>query len=308
MPTFNRPHYLSHAIESVLAQTFRDFELVVVDDGNDEHTPRLVAEYSDPRITYRRNPRNLGQLLTNVSAFRRSRAKYVSNLHDDDIWEPDFLATLVPLLEANADLVAAFSDHWVMDAEGRVDPDASNVYSRQWGRDTLERGVHKPFIKEALVDRSSALAIAGLMRRDAMDWADFPPEVGILYDVWLSYLASRDGNGAWFEPRRLARYRIHAASDTATKRMEASTSAVFLWDRLARDTRLREYSRLFARRRAEARTTRAISLLRTGNVQEARRELRRSVCSYPSRRGCAAFLVSLLPRRVARSITASVHT
>ncbi|MDV7390561.1 glycosyltransferase family 2 protein, partial [Arthrospira platensis SPKY1] len=59
MPTYKRAHLLGGAIENVLAQSFRDFELIVVDDNSPDDTPQVVARFDDPRIRYVRNEPNL---------------------------------------------------------------------------------------------------------------------------------------------------------------------------------------------------------------------------------------------------------
>src|SRR5450755_1545502 len=56
--------------------------------------------------------------------------------------------------------------------------------------------------------------MAALFRRETIDWADFPPEVGTYYDVWLTYLVARTGAAGYYDPRRLTRYRVHQASET----------------------------------------------------------------------------------------------
>jgi glycosyltransferase involved in cell wall biosynthesis len=298
VPTYQRPAYLREALDSLVAQTFEDFVVVVADDGGDDETLAVLAEYDDPRITHRRNPRNLGMLRNNVSAFRAATTKYVANLHDDDRWRPDLLERLVPPLEADDELVAAFSDHHVMDAEGTVDETASAEYSRHWGRDRLRTGVYRPFHEIALVRRSTALAIAGVMRRSAMDWDDFPDEVSTVYDLWLSYLASRSGAGAYYDAERLAFYRQHGATETATGRLRVSAAGMFVYQRFLEDPRLVEHRATFGRQYAESAYSYGISLLRTGQRAGARAAVIRGLRRRPTVRGAAMLTLSCVPWRV----------
>jgi glycosyltransferase involved in cell wall biosynthesis len=298
LPTFKRPGYLREALESLIAQTFQDFVVVVADDGDDDATLAVVRGINDPRITHRRNERNAGMLENNVSAFRAATTKYVANLHDDDRWRADLLERLVAPLEADESLIAAFSDHHVMDADGRVDDDASAEYSRYWKRDQLRTGVYRPFHEIALVRRSTALAIAGVMRRTAMDWHDFPDEVSTVYDLWLSYLASRDGAGAYYDAERLAYYRQHANTETATGKLRVSAAGMFVYQRFLDDPRLAEHRAAFRRQYAESAYSYGITMLRDGHRREARRTVARGLQRRPTLRGAVMFALAMVPWRI----------
>ena len=65
---------------------------------------RLVRSYGDPRLRYRHNGGNIGPMSNAMAAYADARGAYITNLHDDDVWEPTYLARLVPALEADDDL------------------------------------------------------------------------------------------------------------------------------------------------------------------------------------------------------------
>jgi glycosyltransferase involved in cell wall biosynthesis len=293
VPTYNRPRFLREALASLVGQSFRDFEAIVADDASGPETAAVVAEFADPRLRHRRNERNLGMLQNNLTAFRQVRTKYVASLHDDDRWREDLLERLVPPLERDDELVAAFSDHHVMDVAGHVDEQASEAYSRHWGRDRLSEGVHRPFHGLALVRQSTALAIAGVIRNSAMDWSDVPDEVSTVYDLWLSYLASRGGAGAYYCPERLAYYRQHDATETVTGAMRVSQAGMFVRERFLADPRLAEHRREFKRQYAASAYGLGIALLRSGRRSEARRALVGGLRRHPTPRGLAAYVISL---------------
>jgi glycosyltransferase involved in cell wall biosynthesis len=293
VPTYNRPEFLREALASLVAQTFGDFEAIVADDGSEAETAAVVAQFGDPRLRHRRNERNVGMLRNNLSALREVRTKYVATLHDDDRWREDLLERLLPPLERDASLVAAFSDHHVMDEQGRVDEHASQQYSHHWGRDALKEGVHRPFHGLALVRQSTSLALAGVVRNSAMDWSDFPDEVSTVYDLWLSYLASRDGGGAYYCQERLAYYRQHDASETATGAMRVSAAGMFVRERFLADPRLVEHSAAFRRQYAASAYGLGVALLRLGRRREARAAIIRGLRNHPTPRGVAALGISL---------------
>jgi len=91
IPTFNRAHLVGRAIRSVLAQTYRDFELIVVDDGSDEDPQESVNSFDDPRIRYIRLPENRGSSAAFNTGIGAARGEYLGFLADDDEWLPEKL-------------------------------------------------------------------------------------------------------------------------------------------------------------------------------------------------------------------------
>ena len=118
LPTFERAQYIREAIDSALAQTFTDFVLSIGDNSRDDSTEKVVAEYDDPRIRYRRHPRNLGQQGNWLHLIDTAETPLVASLHDDDAWHPDFLEKLVPPMLADPSVSMAFADFWVIDEHG----------------------------------------------------------------------------------------------------------------------------------------------------------------------------------------------
>lgn len=110
--TYNWSSVLRHAIASVLAQTLRDFEVLVVGDGCTDDSADVVASFRDPRVLWYNLPRNSGhQSAPNNEGLARARGAYVAYLGHDDIWHPSHLQTLVSALEASeADLVYSVTE------------------------------------------------------------------------------------------------------------------------------------------------------------------------------------------------------
>lgn len=99
--TYKRPDIVDRAIESVLDQTYENFELIVIDDHSPDHTPEVVREYEseDDRIRYIRNEENRGHVPTLNIASREAVGKYVAFLDDDDVWLPKKLEAQIERLE-----------------------------------------------------------------------------------------------------------------------------------------------------------------------------------------------------------------
>jgi glycosyltransferase involved in cell wall biosynthesis len=120
---YNRTEYLRNAIESVLNQSFRDFEVVVLDDSGIAIAKDICDPYlSCGKVRYQPNAKTLGVAESLRAAIEDCRSDFISILNDDDRLEPGFLSALVPPLQADPRRVLAFSDHWLMDAEGVVMP------------------------------------------------------------------------------------------------------------------------------------------------------------------------------------------
>jgi hypothetical protein len=106
IPVLNRPLAVRQAIDSVLAQTVQDFELIVVDDGSTDATPETLASLSDPRIRVIRHPQRRGGSAARNTGIRAARADYVAFLDSDDEWLPTKLERQLELFGRSQEHVA----------------------------------------------------------------------------------------------------------------------------------------------------------------------------------------------------------
>ncbi len=100
-PTYNRPDYLRRTIESCLAQTRQDFEIVITDNSTNNESAQMVATIKDPRIRYYSNNGNIGPVKSCNRAVSMAQGKYVQLLMDDDLIRPRFLELTVEAFEKN---------------------------------------------------------------------------------------------------------------------------------------------------------------------------------------------------------------
>lgn len=107
IPTCNRPELLKRAIRSVLAQTYQDFEIIVVDDGMKERAKDAALGFADPRIRYIQNDVSLGGGGTRNRGIDEAKGEYVAFLDDDDEWLPEKLEKQVAALDSSSDDVCA---------------------------------------------------------------------------------------------------------------------------------------------------------------------------------------------------------
>ena len=140
LPTYNRAHTVRAAIDSVLAQSYEDFELIVVDDGSTDDTPAVVGDVSDPRVQYLRLPENRGANVARNVGIRESDGKYVAFQDSDDVWRPRKLELQVTELErAPEDVGVVYTGYY------RVDSGVKQYGPRN--KETVAGDIHEEMLK-----------------------------------------------------------------------------------------------------------------------------------------------------------------
>ena len=106
MPVLNGEKYLAEAIESILNQTYQDFELIIVDDGSTDQTPEILRSYAqkDPRIQILTNPINRGIGYSRNRGIALSRGEYIANMDADDLCLPERFEKQVRFLDSHRDI------------------------------------------------------------------------------------------------------------------------------------------------------------------------------------------------------------
>jgi len=206
MPARDTAATVADAIQSVLAQTRSDFELIVVDDASTDDTVEVVEQFTpDSRVRLLRRGRGGGPGTARNDAFAIARAPYVSMLDSDDLWLPRYLETAVERLEANPAAGLFCAGHWTLEEprglirrntpleeDAILDPDAF-----------LLRLVQRNFVVNSTVTvRRAALVACRGCNPDLRAAVDL--------DLWLRIAAG--GYGAVLVGRRLAVYRLRRGS------------------------------------------------------------------------------------------------
>lgn len=123
MPTHNAAAFVAASVASLFAQTFRDFELVIVDDGSTDTTLDILAGIEDPRLTVIASPENLGPVHARNRAFAQARGRYIAALDADDLCHPDRFARQVAYLDSHPDVVLVSTAASVIEGDRiRFDP------------------------------------------------------------------------------------------------------------------------------------------------------------------------------------------
>ncbi len=187
MPTWNREGLVGAAIRSVQAQTFTDWELIVIDDGSADGTKQLVQSFgSDDRIRYVAQE-HLGQVASRNHALRLTRGELVAYLDSDNIWYPEFLSAAVAVFAARPDVDCAY---------GATIRDHEEPHI-----------LHAPFDRERLLATNYIDMSAFVHRRALVErYGDFDERLDRLvdWDLLLRYTADAP---AFRLPVRAVRYR-----------------------------------------------------------------------------------------------------
>src|SRR3989337_590294 len=111
LPVFNGEKYLRQALDSILAQTYQDFELIISDNASTDKTQQICREYvkKDSRIRYYRNKRNLGATRNHNRVFELSCGEYFKWASHDDLLAPEFLSRCVSVLDQDHSIVLCHS-------------------------------------------------------------------------------------------------------------------------------------------------------------------------------------------------------
>lgn len=131
IPTYNRTRFISEAVESVLAQTYSDYEILVVDDGSIDNTKDVLLPYQDKVIyIYQKNQ---GVSAARNTGIRNSKGKYIAFLDSDDMWLPEKLEKQVEILDKYPDISMVYSNISYCDEKGRYIRTASKANMFQSG-------------------------------------------------------------------------------------------------------------------------------------------------------------------------------
>ncbi len=120
IPSYNHGRFIRQCIQSVLDQTFQDFEIIITDDGSSDRSVEIIEEFVDPRIKLFKHLVNKGASVAANNCIINSTGKYVAMLSSDDIWYPEKLEIQVKYLEAHPEISIVFGKVDWIDVSGNL--------------------------------------------------------------------------------------------------------------------------------------------------------------------------------------------
>lgn len=243
MPAYNVSQYIGAAIDSVLAQTFTDYEIIIVNDGSSD-TVQLelaIAPYRE-RVIYM-TQENRGCGAARNAALRAARGRYAALLDCDDIWEPEYLSVQVGILDRDPTVDVVYANALII---GDV-PDAGRLFmdvNPSDGDVTLESLISaRCTVMVSVTARRESLIRAGMFDESLRSAEDF--------DLWLRIVES--GGRIVYHRKQLVRYRRRHGS-LSSDPLWMHQNALLVFDKLERTVQLsdREHAAL-RRQRAQVR-------------------------------------------------------
>jgi len=289
MPVFNGSATIGEALESLEAQTYRDFEVVVVDDGSTDDTAEICRGRPGLRLI---DQGNRGTAAARNVGIRAARGELIAFLDQDDLWSPGRLAAQVPILEDEADVGLVFSN---FEAFG----DLSEHKGKRFDDAKVAERISEGRAFASLFRKNLIHPATVLVRRACLD------EVGLFdesiyfedYDLWLR-IARRFP--IRYVPAPLASVRHH----TGNKRSDAvalQRSALFIIERAARECP--ELTEQLGRRAVKKKVAKmhyyyGRALVEAGRRRQARTSFGRAIRLYPAKARFWHALASTFVRKV----------
>lgn len=227
IPTYNRANLLPYAVNSVLAQTYPDFELIICDDGSTDHTSEVVSQWDDLRIRYIRHPENIGRSKNMRSGFDAAQGTYFVKFDDDDALTPEFLAKTVSILDAEPSVDFVCTNHWVINQKGERVESATRENSAKWGKDRLKPGVIPDLTRQTFEYQSLQVG-STLFRRSCLAEVNYMrPEADGCEDYDLLVRLAIAGKQGYFLPEFLMEYRFHGGQTSLRQNLHFLAAKVF---------------------------------------------------------------------------------
>lgn len=223
LPTYQpQPAHLRAAIDSVLAQTFIDWELVIHDDASTVDVEGLTRPYmTDPCIRFHRNPVRRGIGGNWNASMHHAKSAFIAFLFQDDMWHPDYLKRSIDIMHYESDVGFTAADHvYVM--EGSTAAAATGIYTEvenlrktvmkdgripreEFLTSWIERGLRPNLIGEPsfVILRQSLMDAVGPFREDMRQ--------GLDADYWVRCLLKNDG---WWISEKSGEFRVHPKAAT----------------------------------------------------------------------------------------------
>ncbi len=211
LPVYNAEAYIGAAIDSILAQTFTDFELVITNEPVTDRTVEIIEAYADPRIRFYQNEKRLGLVGNWNQSLTHSTADLLVLMHQDDVMHPENLAAKVAQMQADPALGMVYSNIRQIDQSGAVIGGHWLPESQSAVNETLAGAA---CVQRLLTEGNIICMPSVMFRRDAVKDHWFDPRLAFTCDLemWLRIASHRK---VGYLADALLDYRAHDAQETS---------------------------------------------------------------------------------------------
>jgi teichuronic acid biosynthesis glycosyltransferase TuaG len=202
-PSYNSSKFIKDCVNSVFSQTYKNWEMIIVDDCSEDNSKEIISELStkDKRIKPIFLEKNVGAAEARNTAIRQSKGKYVAFLDSDDLWNPKKLEKQLSFMNKN-EIVFSYTNYQLMSENGE---DLSNFISAP------EKMTYDSYLKNTIIG-----CLTVIIDREKSGEFEMP-NICSSHDMALWLLIMRKGFDAYGLDENLARYRIVSTSNTANK-------------------------------------------------------------------------------------------
>ncbi|MDB9910297.1 glycosyltransferase family 2 protein [Flavobacteriales bacterium] len=200
-PSYNSAKFIKQCIESVIAQTYTNWEMLIVDDYSADNSLQILKKYYDKRIQLIELDENVGASESRNVAIRKAKGKYIAFLDSDDLWEPQKLEKQISFMETE-DIAFSFSTYQLMS------DDESKLYSIIHAPKIV---TYSSYLKKTIIG-----CLTVIIDKEKTGGFEMP-NIRSSHDMALWLLIMRRGFDAYGLDENLARYRIVSTSNTANK-------------------------------------------------------------------------------------------
>ncbi len=298
MCAYNAANYIDETIDSVFAQTFSDFELIIVNDGSTDHTAKIVKSYADPRIVLVEQE-NGGPSAARNMAIQYASGKYLAILDSDDLWLPDYLKKMLGIFQSDPKIDFAY-------------PNAELFGTPYWnGKRFMDRDPSSlPITLDKLISRECNVFISSIFKREIIaEVGGFDPSLKGSEDLDLWFRICQAGYQFTFTTEVLVKYRkrddsLSSGSENFYQNVKAAIDKLKTTSPLT--TRQQELADQYIKRvEAEDYDNRFHRKFAARNFQAAASDLREVIARQPSvKRRLIAFCLKLSPEMLYKMVAA----
>lgn len=218
LATYNGERYLAEQLDSILNQTYKDFNLIISDDNSKDSTVRILEDYAkkDSRITFFKQSKNLGVISNFEFLLSKVKSKYFMFSDQDDIWNEDKIEkSLKKIEETNSDIV--FTDLMVVDDKLNV------LFESYWSLKGFKEKILKYNRFEALYLNNYVTGCTMLMKKEVISKALPLPKKSkyVLHDYWIVLITSQSGKVEFLNEATI-KYRQHKNNRVGSKKKTES--------------------------------------------------------------------------------------
>lgn len=223
IPAYNVAAYIGETLDSLLAQTYTDYEAVIVNDGSTDDTEQVIASYREllgDRLVYVKQS-NGGLANARNAGLRVARGRYIALLDADDLWAPEFLAKMLTLLESDPTLDLVFPNAWFWGSPNFSGREFQSVFPAS-----------EPVTFERVLRRECYIFGLALFKRELLETVGFyDEELGASedFDLWLRMLRHGCRFGFTREPLVKYRWRADSLSNNSDKLLNNLSKVYHKW-------------------------------------------------------------------------------